>query len=320
MQAETSALGAKLTGAGIGGCEVALVAKKKLKQVDAQLEKQLEPPSSQEKPTRESELKSRAIILKLGGSAITIKDKPCTANQSVIENLAREIAEAKVQQLVLVHGGGSFGHPLAKEYAINEGLKHPSQIIGFSKTHDAMTVLNQLVVETLIRHNIPAVGIAPSSFVVTKLGRIEKMKVNIISKMLEMGFVPVLYGDAVLDTSRGFAILSGDQLIAKLAIVLGAERIILGVDVDGLCTSDPKSDPSARLIEHTNLNELKREHSWIDKAKVTDVTGGMYGKIIELIPAIEQRARTLIVNGTKQGTVRRALCNEKVKGTIIDRE
>jgi isopentenyl phosphate kinase len=270
---------------------------------------------------KESELKTKAIILKLGGSAITVKEKPFTANQSVVENLAHEIAEARVPQLVLVHGGGSFGHPLAKEYAINDGLKDPSQIIGFSKTHDAMAVLNRLVVETLIQRNIPAVGIAPSSFIVTKSGRIERMDVNIISKMLEMGFVPVLYGDAVFDTSKGFTILSGDQLASRLAIVLSAERIILGVDVDGLCTADPKSDPSARLIEHTNLKELRREgHSWIGKAKVTDVTGGMYGKIIELIPAIEQGARIVIVNGTKQGTVHRALCNEKVKGTIIERE
>jgi isopentenyl phosphate kinase len=262
----------------------------------------------------------KAIILKLGGSAITIKEKPFTANQSVIENLAHEIAKAKVPHLVLVHGGGSFGHPLAKQYAISEGLKDPSQIIGFSKTHDAMTVLNRLLVETLIQCNIPAVGIAPSSFIVTKSGRMEKMDANIISKISEMGFVPVLYGDAVLDTRKGFTILSGDQLAASLAIILGADRIILGVDVDGLYTCDPKSDPSAKLIEKTNLNELKKEHSWIDKAKVTDVTGGMYGKIIELIPAIEHGTRALIVNGTKRGSIYRALCNEKLKGTIIERE
>ena len=265
-------------------------------------------------------MKARTIILKLGGSAITIKEKPFTANHSVIENLAREIAKAKVPHLVLVHGGGSFGHPLAKEYAISEGLKDPSQIIGFSKTHNAMTILNRLVVETLIQCNIPAVGLAPSSFIVTKSGRIEKMDVNIISKILEMGFVPVLYGDAVLDTRKGFTILSGDQLVASLAIIFDADRIILGVDVDGLYTDDPKSDPSAKLIEQANLNELKREHSWIDKAKVTDVTGGMYGKIIELIPAIEHGTRALIVNSTKRGTVYRALCSEKVKGTIIERE
>jgi isopentenyl phosphate kinase len=285
-----------------------------------QSEEQGEPPSSQEKLTKKSELKAKALILKLGGSAITVKEKPFTANQYVLENLAREIAEANVPLLVLVHGGGSFGHPLAKEYAIIEGLRNPSQIIGFSKTHDAMTVLNRLVVGTLIQRNIPAIGIAPSSFIVTKSDRIEKMDVNIISKILDMGLVPVLYGDAVLDTNKGFTILSGDQLVARLAIVLGAERIIIGVDVDGLYTADPKSDPSAKLIRHASLKELRRKHSRIDTAKVTDVTGGMYGKIIELIPAIEQGVRTVVVNGTKQGTVHRALCDEKVKGTVIERE
>jgi isopentenyl phosphate kinase len=265
-------------------------------------------------------LKAKPTILKLGGSAITVKDTPRTANQPVIDNLAQEIAEANVVPLIVVHGGGSFGHPLAKEYAINEGYKDPSQIIGFSKTHDAMTGLNGLVVQALIQHNISAVGVAPSSFVITKSGRIEKMDTSVIAKLLDMGFVPVLYGDTVLDTEKGFAILSGDQLVAKLAITLDAERIILGVDVNGLCTSDPKKDKTAELIEHADLQELKRMHGWIEKAKVTDVTGGMHGKIIELIPAIEHGVRTVIVNATKTGTVRKALQNEKVKGTIIERE
>ena len=61
-------------------------------------------------------------------------------------------------------------------------------------------------------------------------------------------------------------------------------------------------------------------HSWIEKAQVTDVTGGMHGKIIELIPAIEHGVRTVIVNATKTGTVRKALRNEKVTGTIIEKE
>jgi isopentenyl phosphate kinase len=265
-------------------------------------------------------LKAKPTILKLGGSAITQKDKPLQVNRPVIENLAQEIAEANTPQLVLVHGGGSFGHPLAKQYAIPDGFKDHSQIMGFSKIHDAMTTLNGLVVQILIQHNIPAVSIAPSSFVLTKSGRIEKMNSDIVAKLLDMKFVPVLYGDTVLDSDKGFAILSGDQLVAKLAIVLDAEQIVIGVDVDGLCTADPKKDSSAKLIEHTDLKELKRKHSWIEKARVIDVTGGMYGKIIELIPAIEHGTRTTIVNATKKGTVRKALCNEKVKGTIIEKE
>ena len=265
-------------------------------------------------------MKGKPTILKLGGSAITHKAKPQTANQQVIENLAREIAEAKTPHLIIVHGGGSFGHPLAKKYAINEGLQKPSQIIGFAETHEAMTVLNGLFVKALIQHNIPAVGVAPSSFIVTKLGRIEKLDTSVISKLLDMDFVPVLYGDAVVDSEKGFAILSGDQLIAKLAIELDAERIIIGVDVDGLYTADPKDDSSAKLIPHITASDLRKSQSWAERAKVTDVTGGMHGKIIELIPAIEHGVRAVIVNATKPDTVRRALRNETATGTIIKKE
>jgi len=238
----------------------------------------------------------------------------------VIENLAREIAEANIPQLIVVHGGGSFGHPLAKQYAINEGLKDASQIVGFSKTHDAMTVLNRLVVQALIQHNIPALGVAPSSFVLTKQDRIEKMDDMVVTRLLAAGFVPILYGDAVLDLDKGFTILSGDQLVAKLAINLSSERIIIGVDVDGVFTADPKRNSSARLVPRIGLKELQRTLSWAEKAEATDVTGGMYGKILELIPAIEHGVRTVVVNATKQDTVRKALRNEKVVGTIIEKE
>jgi len=49
----------------------------------------------------------------------------------------------------------------------------------------------------------------------------------------------------------------------------------------------------------------------------TDVTGGMLGKIIELIPAIERGIPALIVNAAKSRNVYKALRGEKVTGTII---
>jgi len=138
-------------------------------------------------------------------------------------------------------------------------------------------------------------------------------------KMLEMGFVPVLYGDAVLDSETGFAILSGDQLVSSLAIRLNADRIIIGADVNGLYTADPKVDPSARLIQRITLKELKTLQDKIEGSKATDVTGGMLGKMLELMPAVKRGIRTMIVNATKPNVVYKALKNEKVVGTIIEK-
>jgi isopentenyl phosphate kinase len=262
---------------------------------------------------------NKPTVLKLGGSVITDKEKPLTPNLKAIERLAAEISRAKVSPLILVHGGGSFGHPVAERYNIAGGYVDPSQILGFSQTHLAMTLLNSWVMEALISHNIPAVEVHPSSCAVTKAGRIANMELKPLKKMLKLGFVPVLYGDAVLDSEKGFAILSGDQLVSSLAIKLGARCIIMGADVDGLYTADPKADSSAQLISHLTLEELKSLKHKIEGSKATDVTGGMLGKMLEVKLAIEHDIETVIVNATKPLRVYKALKGEKVVGTIIEK-
>ena len=261
----------------------------------------------------------KPIILKLGGSVITIKNESFTLNKRAITRLTKEIKRADVNSLVIVHGGGSFGHPVAKQYKIDEGYKDSSQIIGFAKTHQAMTTLNKHVIDSLINQNIPAVEIQPSSIIITKSGRIHIMEERPLTKLLELGFTPVLYGDAVLDSSIEFAILSGDQLVSQLAIRLNVDRIIIGVDVDGLYTTDPKTNPSAQLIQHITLQQLKKLQNKIEKTNVTDVTGGMLGKILELIPALEHGVNVRIVNALKPDNVYRALEGEEVVGTFIEK-
>lgn len=259
-------------------------------------------------------------VLKLGGSVITEKGTPLTAKLEVIERLAKEIVEADDTSLIIVHGGGSFGHTIAKKYKIKEGYNEPSQIEGFSKTHQAMLELNRLVVDALIRNNIAAFPVSPSSCMTTNLGRIEVFYDSTTRRLLDIGFVPVFFGDTVLDSSLGFTILSGDQIVATLAIKLRASRSIFGVDVDGLYTGDPKHDPSAQLIPRITLRELRALLQNIEGATVDDVTGGMVGKVSELIPAVEADVQTFIISAAKEGNVYKALKKEKVRGTLIERE
>jgi isopentenyl phosphate kinase len=259
-------------------------------------------------------------VLKLGGSVITEKNKPMTAKPEVIERLAREIVDADTFPLVIVHGGGSFGHTIAKKYKIKEGYSEPSQIEGFSKTHQAMLELNRLVVDALIRNDIAAFPVSPSSCVTTNLGRIQVFYDSTTRRLLDTGFVPVFFGDTVLDSSLGFTILSGDQIVAALAVKLRANRVIFGVDVDGLYTADPKRDSSAQLIPRITLRKLRSLLHNIGGAQVDDVTGGMMGKVSELIPAVEAGVQTFILSAVKEGNVYKALKKEGVSGTLIERE
>jgi isopentenyl phosphate kinase len=259
---------------------------------------------------------TKPIILKIGGSVITDKNGDLAAKTEVINRLAEEIKRADIDKLIMVHGGGSFGHPTAQKWGLKDGFKEPGQMLGFAETHHVMTVLNGLVMDALVWHEIPAVSVAPSCGFLTENGRIKSSDCTMVERMLKMGFTPVLYGDVTFDEKLGFTVLSGDQLIAYLALKFNACRIVVAVDTDGLYDADPKTDKNAKLYQHVSLKELQTLKLGSSLAK--DVTGGMRGKLSELIPIVEKRIPVLIVNGTKPSRVYRALIGEKVEGTIIE--
>jgi isopentenyl phosphate kinase len=271
---------------------------------------------------KESELSEPRLdtILKIGGSVITDKNGELAARTQEINRLAEEIQKADTRNLAIVHGGGSFGHPPAQRYAIKDGFKQESQKIGFSETHHVMTMLNGLFMDSLIWQNTPAVSVTPSSCLLTENGRIKHFEDMPLKILLQMGFIPVLYGDAVFDTKLGFTILSGDQIVSALATRFNAKRIIIGVDVDGLYDADPKAEKSAKMFKHLTLEQLKELQNKLCKPTGCDVTGGMLGKITELVPAIEHEIRVDIVNATKPNLIYKALRGEQVQGTTIGKE
>jgi isopentenyl phosphate kinase len=263
---------------------------------------------------------AKPVVLKIGGSVITDKNGELAARTEVINRLAEEVAKANVKNLIIVHGGGSFGHPTAQKYGIKDGLKDDAQKVGFAETHHVMTVLNGLVMDALVWHEVPAVSITPSSCMLTENGRIKLFDDTVSKMMLKMGFTPVLYGDATLDAKLGFTVLSGDQIVAHLARKFGARKVVIGVDVDGLCNADPKTDKNAKVYPHLTLQELKAFEGKLGKSTAADVTGGMLGKVTELIPAVEQGIPVTIVNAAKTNRVYKALVGEKVEGTTIEKE
>ena len=257
-------------------------------------------------------------LLKLGGSVITDKVQPFTARMDEINKLSREIAFAGNELNVLVHGGGSFGHTVADKFRIADGFKSVEQLPGFSSTHQSMLRLNQIIVKSLIDAGVNAFGLSPSSFIITDAGKMMKANLSIIGRYIEMGIIPVLYGDAVLDNSKGFTILSGDQLIVSTAKFLKADRIIMGCDVDGVYTSDPKVDEDAELIELLHVKDLSEKVD-LGRALSTDVTGGMMGKVREASEAVRAGIEVVFVNAGVEGRIKSALLREDVVGTVLTR-
>src|SRR5512136_1295745 len=132
---------------------------------------------------------SRPIILKIGGSAITDKTGELAAKTEIINRLAEEIKRADLDNLIIVHGGGSFGHPTAQKYGIKNGYKEdPTQKLGFAETHHVMTVLNGLVMDALIWHEVPAISIAPSSCFITENGKVKTFDETVLKVIMKMVF------------------------------------------------------------------------------------------------------------------------------------
>ncbi len=48
------------------------------------------------------------ILIKLGGSIITNKEKPLSARKKIIDNITKNLKKIK-EPIISVHGGGSYG-------------------------------------------------------------------------------------------------------------------------------------------------------------------------------------------------------------------
>jgi len=246
------------------------------------------------------------IVVKFGGSVISDKREPFSFRQEVVERIVEEMASFHPEKkFLVVHGGGSYGHPLAKKYGIRNGFDEEKKI-GFSRTHQAMLELNKKIVDIFLNKKLPAFSVAPSSVFVVEKGEIVEGSIDAIEALLEKNFIPVLFGDVAMSKDRGMDILSGDQIISFMAERLGAEKVIFLMDVEGIYDRNPGSE-GAKLLEEID-GDISIES---DKTKF-DVTGGIRNKVKE---ALKMECPVYFINGMVKGNLSKAIEGKKV-GTI----
>ena len=255
-------------------------------------------------------------ILKLGGSILSDKNIPYSIKWDNLERIAMEIKNAldyyknqdiDIMKLIIVHGGGSFGHPVAKKYLkVENGKKiFINMEKGFWEIQKAMRRFNNIVIDTLQSYDIPAVSIQPSSFVV--FGDNLIFDTSAIKEMLKGNLVPVIHGDITVDDKDGYKIISGDDIVPYLANELKADLILYATDVDGVLINNKP----IKRIDKDNIDEIL---SYLSGSNSIDVTGGMRYKI-EMIR--KNRCRGFVFNGNKAKNIYKALLGD-VEGTEID--
>jgi len=243
-------------------------------------------------------------IVKLGGSLITYKEKPLTLNLEAIDAISNALSKSEIP-LVLVHGGGSFGHYFADKYGLSPKPSKASAE-GVSKTKVSMIELNLRVLSCLDKHGINPYPLPPSNFVELSI----KAKRKLLLSFIDYGLTPLTYGDVLLK-SGGFYVLSGDEITRILSEALRPMRVIFLSKVDGIYMDLDKPDSIIEELKPEDLTKIQLKR--IDM----DVSGGMVLKLREAIRIAENGTDVMFINGAKPERILKALKGEPLTGTLI---
>lgn len=262
--------------------------------------------------------KNEIIIIKIGGSVLTDKNQPFSLRKNIIEQVIEQIIESR-KKIILIHGGGSYGHPLAKKFKINSGVNANvrDQILGLAETHKAMELLNSIISEEFLKRKIPVITIHTSSIFLKNINKREILSVKGIELLLNLNVIPILYGDIILDLDDSFSIISGDEIILEICKKLQNYKItkaIFCIEEDGLFVHGKNNPELIKDISFSDLNKL----NLAEFDEKIDVTGGIAGKLAEIESICKLGIPVQLINGLKQGFMLKALKNEEVSSTKIN--
>lgn len=129
--------------------------------------------------------------------------------------------------------------------------------------------------------------------------------------MLEKGYIPVIstigcdkYGNAYN--------INGDTAAAYIAGALGAQRLIMMTDIDGILRD--KDDPSTIIpnLTLTEIEELKGEGV---------ISGGMIPKVDCCVEAIHKGVRNVVIlDGRVPHSILMELLTDEGAGTMVSKD
>ena len=265
------------------------------------------------------------VLVKLGGSLLTDKTKPRGLREATLRRVAEELAGAIEEgpqvggpplQVVLGHGSGSFGHTVAKEYGLASGVETERDLEGASATQDAAAQLHRHVIDALRSAGLRPFSIAPASCFVAASGRPIPLDLEALDRALELGLLPVVFGDVVMDRERGASILSTEEVFRGL-VEKSSRRLAIGRSIwlgvtDGIYDADGST---VRTLDRGSVEALGRA---LGGAEGIDVTGGMRHRAKAALDLADLGVTSMIANGRRPGLLRDFLVGYQVTGTLVE--
>lgn len=264
--------------------------------------------------------KGKTFVVKIGGEVAQTTEQ--------LHALCEEVA-LLVQvgiRVVLVHGGG----PQATEMEERLGIK-TRMVEGRRITDDASLdvvkmvfagKINVEILSSLRRSGARAVGLSgvDGNLVLAKrrppvevdgkvvdyghVGDIESVDAAVLRTLLDGGFIPVVASLGSDDDGNIFNI-NADTVAARLASAVGAEKLILASNVDGVLRK-------GALVSRVKLDEIA------GLVEEGTITGGMRPKISAAAEALGGGVTSAhVLNGMKADTLLLEVFTQEGCGTMI---
>lgn len=223
---------------------------------------------------------------------------------------------------VLVHGGG----PQITESLDRFGIQ--TQAIGGHRITDADTLdvvrmvlvgkINKDIVGALNRFGEHAVGLSGEDACLLKVtqrdeqlgfvGDVVGVNTDVLARLTDDGFIPVIASIGVGEDGQAYNI-NADMVAGELAAALGAEKLILLTDVDGLLAD--VGDPQSRMPKAT-VGEIEE---FIASGQAQ---GGMLPKLDAAKIAVEGGTVSAhLINGTQKHALVIEIFTDDGAGTMI---
>jgi glutamate 5-kinase len=243
------------------------------------------------------------IVVKLGSSIVA--DERGEARADVLHDVCREVVRAyrAGAQVVIVSSGA-----IARGMRLMELPARPSAM---DELQAASAVgqgrVYRVYDELLAAHGIRSAQVLLTFFDVSARSHYLNAR-QTLARLLDWRVVPVINEN---DTTTTDDISFGDNdfLAAQVAILVGATRLVLLSDVDGLYSANPHEHASAELIgEVRDFARLREVEIGVGTSPLG--SGGMRSKVVAAEMATAAGIPTTIANGLVREVVARAIAGE----------
>ncbi len=131
-----------------------------------------------------------------------------------------------------------------------------------------------------------------------------------LARLLEWGVVPIINENDTTATEE-LSFGDNDMLAAQVAMIVGAQELILLTSTEGLYTANPATDPGAELVglveDHATLEALS-----IDANTSAHGSGGMRSKVLAADMATSAGVSVTICSGLRPEPLRLALAGDHI--------